>query len=254
MFYNCGALRSLDLAHFNTNKVLDFSYMFYGAGSLENLNLTGWKFDICEDLRYMFHGCVALKALDVSDWNVSKVLNMASLFQGCRTLKQLDVSKWNTSSSETMTNMFNGCSGLTSLDLTSFDTKNVETVAGMFTGCSCDISFTNKNTNKLTSVFSMFNVYYGVSIDLSGFSISKSTNNNNFVTISPTLVNLIAPSNITKSITILAENLSVESLLSIIDNLSSVAKTQILTIGQVNIDKLTDDQIAVALNKNWTLM
>jgi surface protein len=254
MFYNCGGLRNLDLAHFKTDLVTDFSYMFYGCGTLENLNLNGWKFDICEDLRYMFHGCGVLKALDVSTWNVGKVINMSSLFHGCKTLKELDVSNWNTTSAETMTNLFNGCSGLTSLDLSSFDTSNVETVASMFSGCSCDIVFTNKVTNKLTSVFSMFNVYYGTSIDLSGFSIAKSTNNNNFITIANSLVNLKAPSNITKSINITADNLSVESLLSIIDNLSSVAKTQILTIGEVNIAKLSEEQIAVALNKNWTLM
>jgi surface protein len=254
MFYNCGGLRNLDLAHFKTDLVTDFSYMFYGCGTLENLNLNGWKFDICEDLRYMFHGCGVLKALDVSTWNVGKVINMSSLFHGCKTLKTLDVSNWNTTSAETMSNLFNGCSGLTSLDLSSFDTSNVETVASMFSGCSCDIVFTNKVTNKLTSVFSMFNVYYGTSIDLSGFSIAKSTNNNNFITIANSLVNLKAPSNITKSINITADNLSVESLLSIIDNLSSVAKTQILTIGEVNIAKLSEEQIAVALNKNWTLM
>ena len=64
---------------------------------------------------------------------------------------------------------------------------------------------------KITSLFSMFNVYYGTSIDLSGFSIAKSTNNNNFITIANSLVNLKAPSNINKSINITADNLSVES-------------------------------------------
>jgi surface protein len=150
--------------------------------------------------------------------------------------------------------MFNGCSSVTSLDLSSFNTSKVTTVTGMFTGVSCDIVFTNKNTSKLTTAFAMFNVFHGTSIDLTGFSIAGSTNNNNFITLAANLVNLKAPSNINKSIAITAEKLSVESLMSIIDNLNSVAKTQILTIGEVNIAKLTDEQIAVALNKNWTVI
>jgi surface protein len=254
MFHCCGGIKSLDLGHFNTEKVTDLSYIFYGMGILDNLNLTGWTFDNCEDMRYMFHGCGELKDIDVSNWNVNKVINMASLFHGCKNVKVLDVSNWNTHNVTTMANMFNGCAALTELDLSSFDTTNVETVASMFNGCYCDVTFTNKNTNKLTSAAFMFNVYYGESIDLSGFSLAKSTNNNNFITIAPSLVNFKAPSNITKSINIIAENLSVDSLLSIIDNLSSVAKAQVLYIGQGNIDKLSDEQIAVALNKNWTLM
>lgn len=254
MFYNCGGVKSLDLSHFNTESVTDFSYAFYGCGTLENLKIDGWKFSACEDLKYMFHGCGVLKELDVSNWDVSKVINMASVFQGCKKLKTLDVSRWDTSSAENMSNLFNNCTDVTELNLNSFKLNKVETVVGMFTGCSCDIVFTNKTTTKLTTVFSMFNVYYGSSIDLSGFSIANSTNNNNFITIANSLINFKAPSNINKSINITADNLSVESLLSIIDNLSSVAKTQVLTIGQVNIAKLTDEQIAVALNKNWTLM
>ena len=253
-FYNCGGIKDLDLTSIDTSKVTNFSYLLFGAGGLENLDISNWVFDKATDLRYMFHGCVALKELDVTNWNVSNVVEFGSVFQNCKALKELNVSKWNTSKAENMSNMFNGCISVTSLDLSSFNTSKVTTVTGMFTGVSCDIVFTNKNTSKLTTAFAMFNVFHGTSIDLTGFSIAGSTNNNNFITLASNLVNLKAPSNINKSIAITAEKLSVESLLSIIDNLNSVAKTQILTIGEVNIAKLTDEQIAVALNKNWTVI
>jgi hypothetical protein len=41
--------------------------------------------------------------------------------------------------------------------------------------------------------------------------------------------------------------------MSIIDNLMTVNITQTLTIGPANLAKLSDEQIAVAINKNWSI-
>ena len=47
--------------------------------------------------------------------------------------------------------------------------------------------------------------------------------------------------------------LSRESLLSIINNLE-VVSGQTLTLGSVNLAKLTDDDIAIATNKGWSVV
>ena len=77
----------------------------------------------------------------------------------------------------------------------------------MFTVCSCDIKFTNKNSSLVTNAFGMFNIFYGTSIDLSGFDLSGSTRNSNFITIAENLVDFKAPSNITTSIMIQGNSL-----------------------------------------------
>ena len=118
-------------------------------------------------------------------------------------------------------------------------------LGSMFSGCSADITLTNKSNTRLTKANAMFNVYYGTSIDLSGFSLRNSTNNDNFITVAPNLVNFKAPSNINKHINILATNLSVDSLMSIINNLMSVSVTQTLELGAVNLAKLTDNYFKI---------
>jgi hypothetical protein len=48
--------------------------------------------------------------------------------------------------------------------------------------------------------------------------------------------------------------LSVDSIMSFINNLVEVATTHILYIGEVNVQKLTENQILIAINKGWTLL
>ena len=50
-----------------------------------------------------------------------------------------------------------------------------------------------------------------------------------------------------------SSNLTHDSLMSIINNLATVTSTQTLTIGTTNKAKLTDDEIAVATGKGWTV-
>ena len=47
--------------------------------------------------------------------------------------------------------------------------------------------------------------------------------------------------------------LSTTSLLDIIDNLATVTTSQTLTLGATNLAKLTEEQIAGAVNKGWTV-
>ena len=99
----------------------------------------------------------------------------------------------------------------------------------------------------------MFNVFYGTSIDMSGTTLKNSKDNRSFITIADNLINFVAPDEISYSISIMADYLSVDSLMSIINNLSVVTSTQTLEIGDVNINKLTEDQLAIAIGKNWSV-
>ena len=253
MFYNCKSLTELNLDNFDTSLVTDMSYMFNNCTGLARLNVSHFVTDKVTTLQAMFYGCTNIVKLDVSKWNTINVSNMANLFYGCSSLAELDVSNFNTSNVTTMASMFNGCIYLPSINLEGFDFGRCENVSSMFTGCSCNIELTNKQTSLITNAFAMFNIFYGTSIDLSGFSLKNSKRNGNFVTIADNLIDFKAPSDITTSIMITAEKLSVESLMSIINNLSTVGNTQVLEIGSKNLEKLTEEQIAVAISKNWSV-
>ena len=253
MFYNCSCIEEYDLTNFNVDKVSNASYMFYNNTNLKTLKLDNLNASSLTGVGYMFYGCESLETIDMNMFNTSKLDSMTNMFNSCSSLRTLDLSKLDTSRVTNMSGLFSNCNKLESIDLTNIDTTNVNNMSSMFNGCYCDISFTNKSTTKLVNAFAMFNTFYGETIDLTGFSIANSTNNNNFVTIAPNLVNFIAPNNINKSITITAEKLSVESLMSIINNLNIVKSSQILEIGETNLNKLSDEQKAIAINKNWTL-
>jgi surface protein len=204
-------------------------------------------------MKNMFYECSSLTSLDLSSFDTKSVTTMQNMFSGCGALPTLDITHFNTANVTNMNGMFNNCKSLESIDLSKLNTDKVTDMSSMFTGCNMNVVFTNRTNDKLNKANSMFNVYYGSSIDLTNFSLLNSTNNDNFITLAPNLVHLAAPSNINKHIKITASNLSVDSLMSIIDNLLTVNITQTLEIGSANLAKLSDEQIAVAINKNWTL-
>ena len=67
MFYNCTALTSLELQHFNTKKVTDMYDMFSGCAALTTINSnTAWQ---CPESENMFAGCTKLKGAVAYDKN-----------------------------------------------------------------------------------------------------------------------------------------------------------------------------------------
>ena len=253
MFYNCRGLLTLDISNFNTSKVRDFSYMFNNCTKIEELNVGHFITDSATTLQAMFYNCNKLQRLNVGNWNTENVTNMSNTFYECGSLVELDMSKWKTPLVTTFAGLFNGCRYVSRLNLSSFDTKSATNLNSMFTKTSCDITFSNKDTSQVASAFAMFNVFYGETIDLSGLDFSKCKDTRSFVTVADNLVNFMPPNNISSNIMLTADNLSVDSLVAIINNLATVKNTQILEIGEYNIQKLTDEQLAVAIGKNWTV-
>jgi surface protein len=253
MFYGCGGLTELDISNFNTERMTIMNDTFNACKGLTRLSLTNFNTSKVTTMKNMFYECSSLVYLDVSSFNTSNVTSLQGTFSGCAALSTLNISHFNTINVTNMNGLFNNCRSLKSLDISNFNTDKVTDMGSMFSGCSFNVVFTNRSNSKLTKVNAMFNVFYGSSIDLSNFSLLNSTNNENFITVAPNLTNFVAPSNINKHITISASNLSVDSLMSIIDNLMTVNITQTLTIGPANLAKLSDEQIAVAINKNWSI-
>ena len=231
MFKNCKKLTSLDLSRFDTSKVTNMNDMFNGCSGLTSIDLSGFDTSKVTSMTYMFYACKSLTSLDLSRFDTSEVTSMAYMFSSCNNLTSLDLSGFDTGKVTSMAYMFYACSGLTSLDLSMFDTSEVIYMANMFNGCS-----------KLTS------------LDLSGFNTSNVTNMSSMFEKCSSLTNLDSMQNISVSLDLSDTILDVTSLLDVIDNLTTVTTTQTLTLGSTLLAKLTEDQIAIATNKGWTVV
>ena len=179
MFYNCTALKSLDLSSFNTAKVTDMSNMFYSCESLTSLDLNSFNTAKVTDMSLMFYGCQRLKSLDLNSFNTAKVTDMSLMFYGCQRLKSLDLSSFNTANVTDMSYMFCSCQSLTSLDLSSFNTANVTDMSNMFQACQwlTSLNLSSFNTAKVTNMRYMFNNCQSLtSLDISSFNTANVTN------------------------------------------------------------------------------
>lgn len=203
---------------------------------------------------YMFYNYKGAE-LDLSNFDISLVNDLSYMFYGCSNLISLDLSNFDTSSVTTMNNTFRNCSKITELDLSNFDTRNLTNLYFAFYSCSKMIS-----------------------LDLSSFDASKVNNPTEFLNYCYDLVNLKFVKNLGKGYTqqtsnyynysvVLnqSNNLSYDSLMNVINNLydlnltydvanGGTLYTQQLKIGSKNMTKLTDEEIAIATNKGWSIV
>ena len=137
----------------------------------------------------------------------------------------------------TLESMFQSCEKLTTIP--QFDSSKVIDMGFMFYGCNALESIPLLDCSKVKSAGSMFNPSYLGNhrnlTDLGGFK------------------NLRVGLDIQT-----APNLTVQSLMNVINNLydfvgNGSTTTKTLTLGTTNLNKLTDEQKAVATNKGWQL-
>lgn len=226
------------------------------------------------DMSYMFVNS-KIVSLNLNNFNTSNVTDMAYMFSGCNLLQELYVDNFDTSNVTTMTQMFGHCP-LTNLDISNFDTSNVTVMFDMFSSCSrlASIKFGDQfNTSKVRSFRDMF--YWNASLktlDLSGFDSSNIFNIadmfyrcDNLTEIKGCLQNLGQAYDTTKETNYSSYTLKLsdsiylthDSLTNIINGLYDIktkgCKAQKLTLGTINLAKLTAEEIAIATEKGWTV-
>ena len=235
MFSVCDMLTSLDVSNFNTAKVTDMSNMFANTG-LKALDLTTFDTSNVNNMERMFYNSNRLESLNVSNFNTAKVTDMSGMFHGIKPT-ELDLSSFDTSQVTNMSGMFGWCSNIVSLNLSSFNTSQVTDMSGMFGWCLNlkSLNISNWNMSKVTNVYQMFDatslietiVCDGLQlpdIDLSYISLNS------------------------------CSKLTVESLVGLLNALPQSTHNYSFQIGQVNIDKLSEDQKSIATNKGWKLI
>ena len=242
-----------------TNNNTNYSHLFRDYNGTE-LDVSNWDTSKVTDMDSMFYSCYSLISLDVSNFNTSKVADMSYMFNGCYSLTQLDVSNFDTSKVTTMVYMFGDCRKLTSINVSNFDTSNVTSFQAMFSNCESltELDLSNFNNSKVTTMTMMF--YYCkslMSLNLSTWDVSKVNASymiSNIFKGCTALVDFMAPKNISIDMNMSdCNNLSHDSLMSIINNLITTTSSKTFTLGATNKAKLTDEELAIATNKGWKI-
>ena len=229
MFSYCTSLTTVP--QLDTSSVSNMYRMFQKCSSLTSIPLLDCS--SATSLMGMFEDCISLTTIPQLD--TSSATNLSSMFNRCTsltTIPQLD-----TSSVTNLSSMFEKCTSLTTIP--QLDTSSVTDMTDLFEGC---ISLTSIPLLDCSSVTSPYSPFREVSLykltDLGGFKNLKVSWDTNFLKRVP--------------------NVTVESLMNVINNLYDLTANglsgQTLAFGTHNLNKLTDEQIAVAINKGWTLI
>ena len=164
-YEGCSKLSKLNLLSFNTDNVINMSFMFYGCKNLVELNLSSFNTSNATEMNGMFHACESLINLDLSTFNTTKVTNMSFMFCLSKNLETLELGSFITNNVKDMSFMFVACLGIKYLFLTVFNTNKVKKMRGMFHYCLnllyLDIfSFNNRNGDYIDIISKCDNLQY----------------------------------------------------------------------------------------------
>ena len=230
MFRGRSYLETLDLNGLDTSQVTNMSNMFSQSNYLKDIKLSNFDTSIVTDMSLMFYDCKSLTSLDVSNFDTSKVTSMEDMFDGCRNLTSLDVSNFDTSKVTQMGHMFRGCENLKSLDLSNFDTSKVTRLQYMF-----------YDDEKLTDLYINFDVRLNTYFE-------------NIFSLCFSLENVVGKFEGTKNDLYLRNcPLTAQSAMVFINGLATVTETRTLLLNATTYDSLTNEQIAIATAKGWTV-
>ena len=159
--------------------------------------------------------------------DTSKANNMQSMFSGCANLMQVPLL--DTSNVVHFDDMFYNCYNL--VGIPQFDTTNLYSANLMFGGCDKLVSVPLMDFTKAEQIR---NILLGCSelVELGGFT------------------NLAVSLDLSSS-----RKLTAESILNVINQAKDLSNEggATLTLGTTNAAKLTEEQIAIATSKGWTL-
>lgn len=201
-----------------------------------------------------FTNCSSLKSIPLLD--TSNVTNFNQAFAYCKLLQEIPLL--DTSNATTTYGMFSDCTALAKIPL--IDTSKVENMSNMFSNCYALETIPVLNTSNAVSVESMFSMCPKID-NLPLLDFTNVGNASNFLgynwDTNMAITNLAGFHNLRINFDVSnCVNLTAESLMNIINealDLSVGGWTCTLTFGATNIEKLTEDQIAIATAKGWTI-
>lgn len=271
-FYDCKDLRICDVSNWDTSEVTDMSYVFSMCNTLEHIDVSNWDTSKVTSFLAIFNACTAVRELNTSNWVVT-ANDIRDMFRSCTNLESVDVSKFDTSKMKSLEAVFFGCNNLKIIDVKNWDTKMVTNLHYTFNGCQSvkilDVSrWDVSNVTRMESLF--YNCLELEMLDLTMWNVTNSTNADYMFglcrklqslignrTIDDVLANNIGALNGLKvSLSLSYTILDRASLRAVINGLADRTgqTTKTLTLNPKLRAKLTEEDIAIATNKNWTII
>lgn len=215
---NVSVNSEFDVMGYNGSEQPLFGYLEYSKDIVKN-----WDAD--QSLMNRFRNDKNLVFCPLVD--TSKAENVQSMFSGCVNLIQVPLI--DTSSVVHFDDMFYNCNSLTTIP--QFNTSSLYSANLMLAGCSKLVSVPLMDFGKAEQLRSML------------LGCSELTDLKGFTNLS---VNLDLSS---------SRKLTAESILNVINQAADLSEigSATLTLGTTNISKLTEEQIAIASAKGWTL-
>ena len=230
-----------------------------------------------KSLENLFNGLI-IDYIDVSTWDVSNVISIVGTFDSTLINKNIvGINNWNiTNKLKNMYRFFTiwrKSPVLFELDLRHWDVSNVNNMAGAFSNSSLkSINIEGWNTSKVNDFRTFLHTNQSNSLiyaNLVGISGVSALNVQSFFVTGSTVTTLVGDYTIED---VIENNLYIlkdvkvnygirvplvnrASLRACINGLADLTgKTpQTFTIGETNIAKLTEEDIAIATAKNWTI-
>ena len=178
--------------------------------------------------------------------------------------KYLDLRMFDTSEVNSLNDAFSYTENkYNNIDTRGWDTSNVTSLVGAFGVCYgiSELDLSHWNVDRVTSTGRMF--YYALnlaSINLSNWNLSRVEQMPEMFSVCGSLTTLNMDNAILPKIDLNialhnSNNLTVESLESVLNALPQLdsGESHYIQLGSTNIDKLSDDQKAIAINKGWVL-
>ena len=153
---------------------------------------------------------------------------------------------------ENCKNMFFYCSSLTSIP--QLDTSNVTDMTKMFYHCPSLTTIPQLDTSKVRNMTSMFQGCTNLS-SVPQLDTSNAIDVNRMFANCSSLTTLGGLTNLKVNLSLSScPNLTHDSLMNVINEVAVIPDySQNLTLGATNLNKLTDEEKAIATNKGWVL-
>ena len=277
--------------NFNLASCTNISYMFSGCSELINAEkFNSWNLSSVTRFDGVFSSTPKLThALDFSSINKERTYggnifgacgatnftginglklsgHIHGFFKDCQNVTELDLSVLDTSKAEWVgeawTGVFYGNTKLQTVNISNLKNGAATTANLQYVGMKCPNLKTVISNGRPTIVGGTYRFCEEcpsiTDVDLSGWDFSvlaDAAGWNKIFRGAKQIVNFKAPVNIQCNFDFNESNvISVDSLMSIINNLLPVQTTKTLNIGSVNVAKLTAAQIKIATDKNWSVV
>ena len=237
LFSDCSELQTLDLSNFDVSNVTDISYMFNNCKKLTSINLSNWNTQNVKYLNYLFATCLKLVRIDVNHFNTSKVEgNITGAFYQCRSAEEIHIEDWDVSNCTNAYRLFHECWKLKTMDFSKWNTSNFTNCRNLFTNC-WEINNINLSNCDFSKVVDFGWAFYSckalTTIITDGLKLPNIDMSDIYLHQSP---------------------LSVDTIVGLLNALPNTTDNYSFNIGTTNINKLTDEQKFIAVNKGWTLI